>query len=77
MGKDPFGNSYYELPAQPQAWIGKLISKRLTENLFSHKEELKVYFLQLGKRMPTRWYDTAETNRKEVFPFANLIFFSI
>merc|ERR1712107_463102 len=37
-GKDPFGNSYYELPAQPH----------------------------LGKRMPTRWYDTAETNRKEV-----------
>merc|ERR1719151_57190 len=38
MGKDPFGNSYYELPAQPQ----------------------------LGKRMPTRWYDTAQTNKKEV-----------
>jgi len=36
MGKDPYGNHYYELPAQPQ----------------------------LGKRRPTRWYDTAATDAK-------------
>ena len=32
MVKDPYGNSYYELPAQPQ----------------------------LGKRRPTRWYNTKD-----------------
>ena len=38
MGQDPYGNTYYELPAQPQ----------------------------LGKRRPTRWYNTVETNQKEI-----------
>ena len=32
MPQDPYGNSYYELPAQPQ----------------------------LGKRRPTRWYNTGD-----------------
>lgn len=35
MGKDPYGNSYYELPAQPQ----------------------------LGKRRPTRWYNTKDVSK--------------
>merc|ERR1712059_164411 len=38
IGRDPFGNTYYELPAQPQ----------------------------LGKRRPTRWYNTAQTGQKDV-----------
>ena len=37
MGKDPYGNSYYELPAQPQ----------------------------LGKRRPSRWYNTADVERSD------------
>ena len=35
MGKDPYGNTYYELPAQPQ----------------------------LGKRRPTRWYNTTDKQK--------------
>ena len=38
MGTDPYGNTYYEIAAQPQ----------------------------LGKRRPTRWYNTAETNKKDI-----------
>jgi len=38
IGRDPYGNTYYELPAQPQ----------------------------LGKRRPTRWYNTAETGKDDV-----------
>ena len=38
MGQDPYGNTYYELPAQPQ----------------------------LGKRRPTRWYNTMDTNKKDI-----------
>ena len=37
MGKDPYGNSYYELPAQPQ----------------------------LGKRRPSRWYNTADISSSD------------
>lgn len=37
MGKDPYGNSYYELPAQPQ----------------------------LGKRRPSRWYNTADVDKSD------------
>jgi len=44
VGTDPFGNRYYELPAQPQ----------------------------LGKRRPTRWYDTKDTNRREVLGMSEL-----
>ena len=36
MGQDPFGNTYYEIPAQPE----------------------------LGKRKPSRWYNTADTGKK-------------
>ena len=35
--QDPYGNSYYELPAQPQ----------------------------LGKRRPTRWYNTGEVTKRD------------
>ena len=28
VGKDPFGNSYYELPAQPQAQITKKVTMK-------------------------------------------------
>lgn len=38
VGRDPYGNMYYELPAQPQ----------------------------LGKRRPTRWYDTAQTGKGDM-----------
>ena len=38
MGQDPYGNTYYELPAQPE----------------------------LGKRRPTRWYNTVDTNKKDI-----------
>jgi len=38
VGRDPYGNTYYEIPAQPQ----------------------------LGKRRPTRWYNTAETERADI-----------
>ena len=44
-------------------------NKWWNKNKKSFHKDLKntyVCFLQLGKRMPTRWYDTAETNRKEV-----------
>merc|ERR1711915_875966 len=37
VGKDPYGNSYYELPAQPQ----------------------------LGKRRPSRWYNTADITKDD------------
>ena len=35
--QDPYGNSYYELPAQPQ----------------------------LGKRRPSRWYNTADVSSSD------------
>merc|ERR1712013_710153 len=38
IGQDPYGNTYYEIPAQPQ----------------------------LGKRRPTRWYNTVDTNKKDI-----------
>jgi len=38
VGRDPYGNTYYQLPAQPQ----------------------------LGKRRPTRWYNTAETEKADI-----------
>ena len=37
IGKDPYGNSYYELPAEPQ----------------------------LGKRRPTRWYNTGDITKDD------------
>merc|ERR1719343_394467 len=43
MGRDPYGNTYYELPAQPE----------------------------LGKRRPTRWYNTAETGKKDTVGIAH------
>jgi len=38
VGRDPFGNRYFEIPADPSR----------------------------GKRRPIRWYDSPETNQKEV-----------
>ena len=55
-------------------------NKWWNKNKKSFHKDLKntyVCFLQLGKRMPTRWYDTAETNRKEVVTVVSLPDFRI
>ena len=80
VGKDPYGNRYYELPAQPQVPEIMVMSLAIVMMIMTVMSlaivmmimtvmtvmTVMVVMFQLGKRRPTRWYDTAETGRKEV-----------
>ena len=71
MGKDPYGNRYYELPAQPQVPEIIVITLMIVMMIMTVMTVMTIMMIvtvmfQLGKRRPTRWYDTAETGRKEV-----------